>query len=388
MVTLPAEATPKQKCQVSGGFWDEASQTCISQEDKQRRIEEEKRQQSAEIKSRNIASGQRLTDLSKNVIGILSGQDSPIENIIGDLEKRREESQLQSSLGKTPVTVQEQTESPEDIDKSNAELFPGIQDSVGNQVIRDQETGEPIGIYRNGQFFKMSPQEIQGIAQKEQANLSTGGALSTRENIRQLTLQKLSGQIGQLGDVGTGGSPTDLKQASLTGLTGTIPGIAGGVLGGALLGGKTGALAGIPGIALGVGVGAVGGFLSGFIGNLRAQRGGQISAQSVRQRRFEQNLRLIVSDTNQNPNHAVENIALFNQQLTEIHREYGKLKTDTMSDLNLFTGQDGTPQLARFESFFAPGGANKFLQEEMKRALVDPDPNRVFIMEEDLGDEE
>jgi hypothetical protein len=202
--------------------------------------------------------------------------------------------------------------------------------------------------------------------------------------------QNLAGQVGQL-------TPQQLAligqavpegasqiQAIGAGLGNVIPYAAGGIAGGAAIGAAAGAgIGAVPGAVIGGIGGAVGGFTRAYMSNLKSQRSGFIRADTIELSTAKRNLRAIITDTNQNPQNAAENLALFNEQLARVQAAYSKLKLQTKEDLSQYLG-DGTAELAQFEAFNTGGEKDLYIQR-MQIALLNPDPNKVMLSTDDIG---
>ena len=96
-------------------------------------------------------------------------------------------------------------------------------------------------------------------------------------------------------------------------------------------------------------------------------------------------LRALISDTNRNPQNAIENQALFNEVLTSIDMAHQKTWLDSQENLNRFLGKDGTPELAKFEVF--NNVMKDQLVREMTAAIQTPNPNVNFISINDMASE-
>ena len=91
-------------------------------------------------------------------------------------------------------------------------------------------------------------------------------------------------------------------------------------------------------------------------------------------------MRAIVTDTNQGGS-AGDNLDLFNSQLTLIDESYSKL---ALENRGKFLGKDATIELENFENFYSVGGSRELWIREMQQAILNPNPNKVLIMPEDL----
>jgi hypothetical protein len=225
-------------------------------------------------------------------------------------------------------------------------------------------------------------QEDERLTRQAQAHqglpvLGLQGALEAKQKEEELV--KISGKVGQFTEEEQVKTPISQEQALKVGTAGAIPGVLSGVVGGALAGGAAG-IAGGPlapfTIPLGVVTGAAVGFFVGYKSNIASQKKGIIRGQKTNVADAEKNLMFLISLQNQGKGNAVENMELFNDGLQIIAESYSQLKLDTMDQQALFTGQDGTAQLMKFETFYA-SGRDRTLIMAMQNAILAPDPNNV-----------
>jgi hypothetical protein len=267
--------------------------------------------------------------------------------------------------------------------------------SVG--VYRDAGTGKLSGVeLPDGRtFLGLSPQQVNEIAASEVAKRQTpAGAVDIgQQNIAQQQQQQqvsqgiqLAQQIGQQpqNPVELAPEKVNVGQAIASGLTTAAPAALGGALTGAITGAAVGGIGAIPG-AIGLGlVGGVGGFLQGVRSNIKNQRSEAATTAKLAQADIEQNLRFWITDTNAHPENAADNLGEFNTQLDLMRAKHAKLYAETKSNVNKFVGEDGTPELERYELFYQPGGARDYLVSQMQIALMNPDPSKNFLTNEDL----
>lgn len=254
----------------------------------------------------------------------------------------------------------------------------------------DQEKGEVTGFEKDGKtFFRppgISDEEWFGTVEKLSAKEARKtaipeGAVTKKQLAQEKLGAELAGGVGQLNPeivkAGELSSEIDIEQALSAGLVTAAPGVvAGGAAG--LLGGP-GAPITVP---LGAGIGAGLGFLQGVKSNIAAQRRGTTSASKQGLADGEKNIRKIITAANKNPADAAEYQNLFNEQLSYIERDYGKLKLDTQGYIKDITGVDGTPELADYQRFYDV--SRDFYIREMQTALLNPDPAKILITPEDL----
>lgn len=259
------------------------------------------------------------------------------------------------------------------------------------QIIRDQDTGGISGLtIPSGEtFLDLKKEDISAIARNQQ-----GVPVEATQVLQQNELEKqriaglrMLGQVGQLNpNITQQQVPSQINpiQALASGVGTAAPAAIGGAISGAAAGAITGAPSGVGALPLAV-VGAIGGFLVGVRNNLKSQSSQEIRNAQINLKLREKNIRALITDTNQNPQNAAENLALLNEQLSLIQRDYGKLKLDTQRNLNKFLGEDGSPELERYTIFYETGGQRDFLLREMQQALINPNPAKNLVTFEDLG---
>jgi len=138
----------------------------------------------------------------------------------------------------------------------------------------------------------------------------------------------------------------------------------------------------VAGTLIGAATGAAAGFLIAMRGNIKSQQVGEFAADQNALIKGQTMLRSLITDTNQNPQNAPENIALFYQTLNMIDAAHAKTWKDSQENLNKFLGNDGTPQLAKFDTFDAAMRA--YYINRFETALMNPDPNKILLTSEDL----
>lgn len=246
-------------------------------------------------------------------------------------------------------------------------------------------------------FLGLSPEEVNQVNegyQKKTTPPKGTQPVGTAANLEQQQAQ--GAQLAQSIDAQSAladrieAQPTqpNYGQALGAGVANVIPGLVGGVVAGAAGGAVIGGVGAIPGAVIGGVAGAIGTFVSGVKSDLKGQLSGELSAKSLTVTKAERNLRALVTDTNQNPANAAQNLELFNAQLALLDREHGALILETNRDLNKWLSQDGTTQLQRYELFNSQGGTRDFLKMQMQSALLNPNPAVNLITMEDLGGEE
>lgn len=196
-----------------------------------------------------------------------------------------------------------------------------------------------------------------------------------KEQIRQ-AFQKASESAltpEQLEEVG--GAPIDFEQAAGAGLVAVGPGAATGAVLGGIGGAGVGAL---PGAALG----AVGGFVTAGLANIRGQTSGEFAADKEALTKGITAMNSLITDVNQNPQNAAQDIELFQQVLNNIDVAHAKTKRDSDEDLNRWLGKDGTRELSRFENFDST--LRQVYINRFYAAIQSPDPNAIAFSVDEL----
>lgn len=242
----------------------------------------------------------------------------------------------------------------------DSNIEPG---NIGGRQVRFIDKG-------NGRVLVTTPKEARGLQQTTKGQEGGLPQVTPQELDRQQVAQNLINQIGQPGELPATGQDLSQEQALKSGVAGIIP----NVIGGAAAGATIGAAGGPVGVGIGAAAGLAIGFYRSYSGNLKSQIGDNISAKRVVLREADQNLREIVNyvETGGDVATALQD---FNMQLALIDQAHANLYLDTQSDLNLFQGQDGTVELARFKAFNAAGGAREQYIRDMQVALLNPTGN-------------
>jgi len=268
-----------------------------------------------------------------------------------------------ASRGEAPLTLQEK----------NKIIMDSIINSPGNAG-----TAEYQQRAASGQIQLEGQPNTQAAQQIGQQQTSVG----LEQQLQAMTPEQ---RISYLNEANAKG--LDIGQALASGVTTALPSVIKGGAVGAAIGAGAGSV--IPGAGTAVGaivggaVGAIASFVGGVISSLKEQRTGNIQAEFSNLKTSSTNLRSIITDTNSGGD-ATENIDLFNHQLFMIDQAYSNLHLETMGNLNKFLGKDGTPELEKFENFYAVGGARELLVREMQQAILNPDPSKQLISMSDL----
>lgn len=244
-----------------------------------------------------------------------------------------------------------------------------------------QETAKPLIRERDtGAIEKEKFNLIQQGATEKQANASvlqqrefTGQGVATPQSLTlqqaQANAEALKRSVGATNPLITQdiqNAPIDISQALASGVATAGPGVIGGAVAGSIA----------PGIGNVVGAiaGGIGGFATGVRNNIKSQRTGEISAVASALPDNEKNLRRLVALANSDPINADLYFSQFNEQLSYIERDYGRLNLQVKSNVNKFSGVDGTPVLADYERFLRANGGASILTQNMLIALQAPNP--------------
>jgi len=324
--TLEGEKTPKQRCQEGGGFWDEKTQSCLM---------------SPPITTPKTA------EVTKTPAPITPGTVETFTN-----PENQRASGVTTPDGRTYLGL-----GPTDVNK--------IAAGEAQRVARP-ENSAVVGTAQNQVEQQQRTQQLVQMAQQ---------GLLTQQELQTIT-----------------GANPDMSQALGAGAVGVLPGAIGGAATGLLAGAGAAAIGGAgAGAAMGAGtplsialggIGAVTGFLVAVRNNIKSQQSGEFAADQTALTKGSTFLRSLITDTNQNPSHAPENIELFYKTLNMIDAAHTKTFRDSQENLNQFLGLDGTPQLAKFETFDATVRA--YYVNRFETALAMPDPNAILITTEDM----
>lgn len=263
------------------------------------------------------------------------------------------------------------------------------------ETFSSSDTGRASGIVlSNGKtFLGLGPQDVNQVAAGEAARVARPegtNPVGTAQN--QLQQQQRFQELTQMAQQGLltpnelnaiQGANVDVGQAIGAGVAGVIPGLIGGAAGGAAIGAAGAGVGAIPGAVIGGIGGALTGFLTSIRSNIKSQQTSQFAADQTALSKGQTFLKSLITDTNQNPQNAAENIELFYQTLNLIDAAHVKTWRDSQENLNKFLGNDGTQQLAKFNTF--DDTMRTYYVNQFLAALNTPDPNRSLITVEDLG---
>lgn len=289
------------------------------------------------------------------------------------------------------------------VPQQQAPAQEGSTKPTGPEIFRNNKTGNPSGVsLPDGRdFLGLDEEEVAQLAAQQQPSALPAGTMPVGTAANEGARQQAIGKLMQLGQQGlltpqeiqaVAGSGVDVSQAIGAGAVGAVPGLLGGLatgaVAGAIGGAATGAAAGAifgPAALLTAGAGAVAGFLIAVRSNIRSQQTDSFAADREALTKGDRYLRSLITDTNQNPQNAGENIALFYQTLNMIDVAHAKTYKDSQEDLNNFLGKDGTRELARFEVFDST--MRQYYISQFNTALATPNPGAIIINSQDLETE-
>jgi len=306
----PLEITPKQKCEQSGGTWDEATKRCL-------RTIKEKVEAKAEAKAEAEKTGPTRT--------VQDGVPGVIEDGV--------------------FYADEPTKTPPKVIFGEEGKAVGLEQPDGRTLLglREQEV---IGMLDQG-AVAADTQQLQDLS---------GGV----------------GDFGELGIGQTPFDTTALAGAAARGvIPGLIrAGTAG--IGAGIVGAKVGALGG-PTTAITIGaLGFASGIASSILGEMKGQRTDNTNAQQRVLDEGKQILNDWITYAEANPSQKEFALNGFNQQLQLIDQAHRQMKLDTSQDLLAF--ENAIPNLAEFNSFYSPSGERDVLVDEMRIAMVQVAP--------------
>ena len=222
--------------------------------------------------------------------------------------------------------------------------------------------------------------------------LAAGAGISTRDlqaqqaaqqqrtqRLQQLDILQKEGLLTQEELQNIGGSDINLGEVAGAVALGAAPGLATAAGGFALSATGAGAVAGVPLATIGLiaaGKGALDAWNNG-LSNIRSQQAGEFAVDKDALRKGTTALTQLITDTNTYPQNAETNIEAFHNILNGIDMAHAKTWADSQENLNIFQGQDGTPELGKFENFndfLRPTITNRF-----NAAVFNPDPNKAVL---------
>lgn len=312
----------KAQCLANGGFWDSKTNSCI-------------------------------TDVSKIPVDLNTS------------------STIETPKPTTPPPVKKvKPTSPEltllENNKANLTLPSG-------QTLIGITKGEARGLLQNYESKKIEGYNPVGTAQAQ---------ADTAQRMQQLVEMAQQGLITPQELQAIQGASPDMGQALGAGLLGAGSGVIAGAIAGGVGGAAIGGFGAIPGAIGGAAIGGIGTFLNSMKSNIKQQQTEQFAADKFALTKGEKYLRSLITDTNQNPQNAPENIALFYQTLNNIDRAHAKTWKDSQENINRFLGNDGTKELAQFEIFDTT--MRQYYIAQFEAALIRPDATKILLTPEDL----
>jgi len=281
-------------------------------------------------------------------------------NIIGSLfgRRKKKETQQYQENGVSSAFTPNGTSTAFPLGNQN-QLKPKALSSKGSTT---KPTDYPLTLVKpDGSVIRFKNQLERD--QYEVARIKAGGPgtirtdvqakLDQEEALRQQQIQQaiVKGQEGLTNAQNIEGASPNISEVVGAGFAGVAPGLIGGAAAGAAGGALVGGVGAIPGALIGGAAGAVTSFISSAKSNLKAQQAGEFSADRTALTKGMTALSMLITDVNQNPQNAAEDAELFYKTLGMIDQAHARTYKDSQEDLNQWLGNDGTPELARFEVF-------------------------------------
>jgi hypothetical protein len=324
-------AEQKRACSASGGFWDEATQTCVKLAPKP-----EDAPEPAPITPTGEGG---ITDITNTDFKTLDEIGVPPEG-------------FKSEVPRDPET--------------------GAQIGDARFVPIGAPSGAPSGA--GGGSSSGGGGGVDAQTEIDILNAEKGG-IGAAQALQQKQAQAAQAQRIQeiISTIGTVGNLTPAQQASINksqaltaGTVGSIPSILATAgtfaVGGAIGGGPVGA-------AIGAGVGIIAGIARGIIGNIKEQQRGELQASKIELTNARTNMRQLAMLASQDPQNADVYIAQYNAQLTRVHQARRKTKAEVSGDLNAWM-EDGREQLSAFDDFLISGGIADVYGQKLRIALA------------------
>lgn len=233
---------------------------------------------------------------------------------------------------------------------------------------------------------------IQAAAMNPQERMVQQQQLASQELAQQLASSAgiaISGVDSQGNYLDSKGMPINWKEVGLSTVgdpnawTKIGGAIAAGAVGGSFIPGIGNIAGAILGAAVGVG--------ASVLSNVRAQKADNLNTQKLILTQGQSNLNKLTLLVQADPARAPEYIDSFNQQLDNIAQAYANLKADASSNLNLIVEQDGSTQLARFQSFYSQGGGYDYYTAKMQNAVITPNAQAALaelaVVQQSIGSE-
>ena len=268
---------------------------------------------------------------------------------------------------------------------------------VALETFTSSETGRASGITTPGgkTYLGLSPDEVQKIATGEQERAArplgtapVGTAAGQQQQL--LEGQQMAGQVGQFNQLGISPTGIDYGEAAISGVVGSIPGAirmagqfgaaaaAAGALGGSVVPGAGTALGAGAGAVIGASVGFIAGITGGMISNMKGQRTDTTTSQQRVLDEGKQTMKDWATMAKADPTNRYFYLSEYNKVAAQIDQAHRQMKLDTSQDLGKF--ETSLPNLAEFNSFYAPGGERDALNIEMQTALQTVVPTENYDM--------
>ncbi len=252
-----------------------------------------------------------------------------------------------------------------------------------SQIIReqeeDQDTGKITGITTpEGNTFFGNPRDIQAIAEKQrqkyEAPQGTTEAAQTAyaQQLRAFGMQQAQQQAGLAAQ-----PITQPNAQSINYLQAAAEGISAAAIPAAIT-----AATAPTGVGLAAGLTATGtAFLAGFRSSMQQQISEGITAKTRELSEIETNMKKATQDLNAGGNAAID-VTYFYQMFTQARKNEAQIIADVQSVLATAAGEEGTIELAKYNSFFAY--TFPYLENELNQAIMNPDPNKILLTAEEM----
>jgi outer membrane lipoprotein SlyB len=257
-----------------------------------------------------------------------------------------------------------------------------LAESTGDVIITDAQGNERIQTEEELATGKLEAQKIKA----EQSGMGAAQAqdIAFLKAIQRAEGQALSSQVGQFGQMGVIPTGLDVSEALTTGLVGSVPGaLKLGITGAAIgAGGGTAIAPGVGtvgGAIIGAVAGFVGGLASSMISNFKSQRSDTTTAQQRVLDEGKQTMKDWATLAETDPANKARYLSEYNKVASQIDQAYRQMKLDVSRDITKF--ETALPNLAEFESFYAPGGERDTLDIEMKNSLIGSTSTEYKILE-------
>ena len=217
--------------------------------------------------------------------------------------------------------------------------------------------------------------ESEARYEKEQ---KAAGVLTKLGEEPQLTPEQLAAELEGLS------IPENIKSALAGILAGTVSQVAVGAAGGAVVGSAAGGIGAGPGAAIGaVGFG-VKGFVSSIKTEVKAEAGEDTSAINAQFAADRRTLGKVITAVNRGDIDPATGVRYFNEIIARIDKEERQMKQLTSTDLQDWLS-GGSTVMAKIAAFNAPRGEKEVREDELRGAVIAPDPTKSLTEFEDLA---